>query len=96
MKAVLEYWQSLKEQEQKLLMVAGGIFVIFVFVMGVWRPLNNAIESSTKELKKQQDLSIWMQSSIAKIKKSNIAVLIETQTTTIPQISGVEMVHLRP
>ena len=71
MKAVLEYWQSLKEQEQKLLMVAGGIFVIFVFVMGVWRPLNNAIESSTKELKKQQDLSIWMQSSIAKIKQSN-------------------------
>lgn len=71
MKAVLEYWQSLKEQEQKLLMVAGGIFVIFVFVMGVWRPLNNAIETSTKELKKQQDLSVWMQSSIVKIKQAN-------------------------
>jgi len=71
MKAVLEYWQSLKEQEQKLLMVAGGIFVIFVFVMGIWRPLNNAIETSTKELKKQQDLSVWMQSSIVKIKQAN-------------------------
>ncbi|PAJ73514.1 general secretion pathway protein GspM [Pseudoalteromonas sp. NBT06-2] len=71
MKAILEYWQSLKEQEQKLLMVAGGIFVIFVFVMGVWRPLNNAIDTFTKELNKQQDLVIWMQSSIAKIKQAN-------------------------
>lgn len=71
MKAILEYWQSLKEQEQKLLMVAGGIFVIFVFVMGIWRPLNNAIETSSKELKKQQDLSVWMQSSISKIKQAN-------------------------
>jgi general secretion pathway protein M len=71
MKAVLEYWQSLKEQEQKLLVVAGGIFVLFVFVMGIWRPLNNAIDTSTKELKKQQDLSVWMQSSIVKIKQAN-------------------------
>ncbi|MBU2971245.1 type II secretion system protein M [Pseudoalteromonas sp. C2R02] len=71
MKAMLEYWQSLKEQEQKLLMIAGGIFVLFVFVMGIWRPLNNAIEASSKELKKQQDLSVWMRSSIAKIKQAN-------------------------
>jgi len=71
MKAVLEYWQSLKEQEQKLLMIAGGIFVIFIFMMGIWRPLNNAIDTSTKELNKQQDLSLWMQSSIAKIKQAD-------------------------
>jgi len=71
MKAVLEYWQSLKEQEQKLLLIAGGIFVIFIFMMGIWRPLNNAIDTSTKELNKQQDLSLWMQSSIAKIKQAD-------------------------
>ncbi|SFD21217.1 type II secretion system protein GspM [Pseudoalteromonas denitrificans] len=71
MKAVLEYWHSLKEQEQKLLMFGGGIFVIFIFVMGVWRPLNQAIESSSKDLQKQQALSAWMQTSIAKIKQAN-------------------------
>lgn len=71
MKAILEYWQSLKEQEQKLLMIAGIFFVIFIFVLGIWQPLNNAIDTSTKELNKQQDLVIWMQSSIAKIKQAD-------------------------
>ncbi|MEC8139470.1 MAG: type II secretion system protein M, partial [Pseudomonadota bacterium] len=27
---IINYWRSLKEQEQQLVMVAGGVFVIFV------------------------------------------------------------------
>lgn len=33
-KQIIQYWRSLKEQEQQLIMVAGGIFVVFVLVMG--------------------------------------------------------------
>ena len=29
-KQIMQYWRSLKEQEQQLIMVAGGIFVVFV------------------------------------------------------------------
>ena len=39
----MKYWGSLKEQEQQLIMVAGGVFIIFVLVMGIFRPLNTAI-----------------------------------------------------
>ena len=35
----IKYWRSLKEQEQQLIMVAGGIFVIFVLVMGIFLSL---------------------------------------------------------
>ena len=32
-KQIMQYWRSLKEQEQQLIMVAGGIFVIFVLLL---------------------------------------------------------------
>ena len=33
-KQLMKQWRSLKEQEQQLVMVAGGVFIIFVLVGG--------------------------------------------------------------
>ncbi len=71
MKPAIDYWHGLKAQEQKLLIVASSVFVVFCFVMLIYRPLNQAIESSKNDLKKQQELSVWMQTSIAKIKAAD-------------------------
>jgi len=69
MKQQLEkYWHSLKDQEQQLVMVAGGIFVVFVLVMGIFRPLNNAIAQAQADHIKQQELLTWVDSSIVKLK----------------------------
>jgi len=69
MKQQLEkYWGSLKEQEQQLIMVAGGIFVVFVLVMGIFRPLNNAITQAQADQIKQQELLTWVDNSIVKLK----------------------------
>ena len=46
---LVNYWRSLKEQEQQLVMIAGAVFVIFVLVMGIFRPLNNAIEKAEQD-----------------------------------------------
>lgn len=70
-KQIIAYWRSLKEQEQQLVMVAGVIFVIFVLVMGIFRPLNNAIDEAKKDQIKQQELLTWVDTSIAKIKASS-------------------------
>jgi general secretion pathway protein M len=64
----IKYWRSLKEQEQQLIMVAGGIFVIFVLVMGIFRPLNNAITKAEQSQIKQQALLVWVDESIVKLK----------------------------
>ena len=64
----IKYWHSLKEQEQQLIMVAGGIFVIFVLVMGIFRPLNNAITKAEQSQIKQQALLVWVDESIVKLK----------------------------
>ncbi|MDB2355677.1 type II secretion system protein M [Pseudoalteromonas sp.] len=69
MKQQLEkYWHSLKDQEQQLVMVAGGIFVVFVLVMGIFRPLNSAIAQAQADHIKQQELLTWVDSSIVKLK----------------------------
>jgi len=69
MKQQLEkYWGSLKEQEQQLIMVAGGIFVVFVLVMGIFRPLNNAIAQAQADQIKQLELLTWVDNSIVKLK----------------------------
>ncbi|MBQ4813811.1 general secretion pathway protein GspM [Pseudoalteromonas luteoviolacea] len=67
---VINYWQSLKEQEQKLLIVAGVVFVIFVLVMGVIKPLNEGVEDAQKDLQKQKQLHAWVSKSVAQLKAS--------------------------
>lgn len=64
----IKYWRSLKEQEQQLVMFAGVVFVIFILVMGVFRPLNNAISKAEKSYVKQQALLVWVDESIIKLK----------------------------
>ena len=67
-KQLMKQWRSLKEQEQQLVMVAGGVFIIFVLVMGIFRPLNNAIEKAQQSQIKQQELLAWVDDSIVKLK----------------------------
>jgi len=78
-KQIMQYWRSLKEQEQQLVMVAGGIFVIFVLVMGIFRPLNNAIDKAKKSYVTQQELLVWVDESIVKLKAAGNTQAISNQ-----------------
>lgn len=78
-KQLIQYWRSLKEQEQQLVMVAGGIFVIFVLVMGIFRPLNNAIDKARQSYVSQQELLVWVDQSIVKLKAAGNTQAISNQ-----------------
>ena len=78
-KQIIQYWRSLKEQEQQLIMVAGGIFVVFVLVMGIFRPLNNAIDKAKKSYVTQQELLVWVDESIVKLKAAGNTKAISNQ-----------------
>ena len=75
----MQYWRSLKEQEQQLIMVAGGVFIIFVLVMGVFRPLNTAIERAEQSQIKQQELLAWVDESIVKLKAAGKTQAVSNQ-----------------
>ncbi|NOU51874.1 type II secretion system protein M [Pseudoalteromonas sp. JBTF-M23] len=66
----LKYWQSLKEQEQKLLIVAAIVFVIFFLIMGVFKPLNAAVDKAQSDKARYQALVTWVNNSVVKIKSS--------------------------
>ena len=76
---LLKHWRGLKEQEQQLIIVAGVIFVIFVLVMGIFRPLNNAITEAEKNQIKQQELLVWVDNSIIKLKASSKGAVTSNQ-----------------
>ncbi|WP_105188045.1 type II secretion system protein GspM [Pseudoalteromonas sp. T1lg48] len=76
MSALTNYWQSLKPQEQRLLSIAGVIFIIFFFVMVIYRPLNNAVADAKQELGKQQELLQFVQQSVVQIKAKGGAVKV--------------------
>ncbi|MBH0058931.1 type II secretion system protein M [Pseudoalteromonas sp. SWXJZ94C] len=78
-KQLIQYWRSLKEQEQQLVIIAGGIFIIFIIVMGIFRPLNNAIEQAEKSKIKQQELLVWVDKSIAQLKAAGNTKVSSTQ-----------------
>ena len=78
-KQLIQYWRSLKEQEQQLVIIASGIFIIFIIVMGIFRPLNNAIEQAEKSQIKQQKLLVWVDKSIAQLKAAGNTKVSSTQ-----------------
>ncbi|KTF13384.1 type II secretion system protein M [Pseudoalteromonas carrageenovora] len=83
-KQLMQYWRSLKEQEQQLVMIAGGVFIIFVLVMGIFRPLNNAIEKAQQSQIKQQELLVWVDESIVKLKAAgNTSVASNTNLSQV-------------
>lgn len=73
---VVSYWRGLKEQEQKLLIVAGVIFIVFVLVMGIFKPLNQAVSDAETKLKRNHELVNWVGQSVSKLKSSSPAQVI--------------------
>jgi general secretion pathway protein M len=78
-KQLMQYWQSLKEQEQQLIVVAGGVFIVFILAMGIFRPLNNAIERAEQSQIKQQELLVWVDESIVKLKAAGNTQITSSQ-----------------
>jgi general secretion pathway protein M len=64
----INYWGSLKEQEQRLLIIAGAVFIVFVLVMGILKPLNKAVADAEQKLKREQNFQVFVEQSIAKLK----------------------------
>lgn len=100
MAALTKYWQSLNAKEQRLLAIAGGILVLFIVVVGIFRPLNNAIDAAKKEQQKQQAFALFVKQSIATIQanqgststiKGNVSQVVnQTRTRYQVQISKMQ------
>ncbi|MBQ4834161.1 type II secretion system protein M [Pseudoalteromonas sp. MMG010] len=76
---LINYWRSLKNQEQQLVIAASIILVIFILVIGIFRPLNSAIDAAQQSQIKQQELLAWVDSSIIKLKAGGANAIVTNQ-----------------
>lgn len=69
-KQILAYWHGLKDQEQRLLLVAGVVFVLFALIMGVFKPLNAAADKALKDRQQQAELMLWVRESVVRLQSA--------------------------
>ena len=74
----INYWGSLKEQEQRLLIIAGVVFIVFILVMGILKPLNKAVADAEQKLKREQDFQVFVEQSIGKLKAAGNSARISS------------------
>lgn len=70
MNNIQEWFAGLEPREQRLVSIGGVVALIFLFVVGVWQPLNHKLELTKTALRNQQSTNIWVKESIQRIKNS--------------------------
>jgi general secretion pathway protein M len=65
------WWESLSDQEHKLVIVGGSIFSVGLFYWILWSPLANAVNDNRAALDKQLKLNGWAKEAIVTIKSAS-------------------------
>ncbi|WP_371187744.1 type II secretion system protein GspM [Thalassotalea maritima] len=63
-----QWWLGLNQREQRLAIIMASVVVIFVFFTAVWQPLNQSITKAEQKLARQQQLAIWVDEHLFKLK----------------------------
>lgn len=56
-------WQQLNSREKKSVAVGGTLLVLFIFYVGIWRPILNHLQSLRERVVNEQKTYAWMQSA---------------------------------
>lgn len=62
------WWESLSDQEHKLVTIAGCFLSVGIFYGLIWLPLSNAVDGNQGDLDKQLKLNSWARDAIVQIK----------------------------
>lgn len=58
---------NLPEREQKLLLIAAVVLIVFIFFSLIWQPMNNRIEQARTAIENQQGILAELNTKAAKI-----------------------------
>tara|TARA_R110001583_G_scaffold3812_7_gene23304 strand:+ start:11933 stop:12418 length:486 start_codon:yes stop_codon:yes gene_type:complete len=64
--AIKVWWQGLNLREQRLVLVMGSAFSIFLLYSLVWQPLNDNLANTKKRLASRQALLTWVVDNTAR------------------------------
>jgi general secretion pathway protein M len=54
------WWQGINQREQRLVLVAGSVFIVFLLYSLIWQPLNESLAKTEQKLASRQVLLAWV------------------------------------
>ena len=54
------WWQGINQREQRLVLVAGSVFIVFLLYSLIWQPLNESLAKTEQKLASRQVLLDWV------------------------------------
>jgi len=95
-------YQSKTESEQKLILILGVCFSLFILI-SVYSSVANGLSETSKKLIQQQELNIWAEQQIALIKRSGKTSSASGSTSSMAQVinttarrNGITLARLQP
>ncbi|GAA0305417.1 type II secretion system protein M [Psychrosphaera haliotis] len=95
-------YQSKTESEQKLILILGVCFSLFILI-SVYNSVANGLSETSKKLIQQQELNTWAEQQIALIKRSGKTSSASGSTSSMAQVinttarrNGITLARLQP
>lgn len=66
---MMAYWFQLKPNERLMIMVAGGLLLIFLIYSVLWEPYTDKVQRLEKNIVEQKELVQWLSQSAQEVKK---------------------------
>ncbi len=95
-------YQSKTESEQKLILILGVCFSLFILI-SVYSSVANGLSETSKKLIQQQELNTWAEQQIALIKRSGKTSSASGSTSSMAQVinttarrNGITLARLQP
>jgi len=64
------WWQQLKVSEQRLVAIMAFVVIVFLFIVGIWQPLNEDITDTQQKIARQQALLTLVQEGTERYKQA--------------------------
>lgn len=64
--SIKSWWQGLNIREQRLVLMMGSAFLVFLLYSFIWQPLNDNLANTKKRLDNRQELLSWVTDNTAR------------------------------
>lgn len=79
-----QWWQSLQQREQRLVLVCGIAIAVFLFYWLIWQPVHQVKASNQRALQQAEQQLLWLHSVLPQLQQSGVSV--ERSSGSLSQI----------
>lgn len=81
---VHQWWQSLQQREQRLVLICAVVISLFLFYWVVWQPVHQSKALNERALQQAEQQLVWLHSVLPQLQQSGVS--IERTSGSLSQI----------